>query len=200
MWSVGLKGFFIQYKFILPTSVKHSSYTYQKLFRALYGYSQSVSKSSGKTYNYHRPGVLSKTPFIKQGKNCVIIQPDAFKELISFFKTGKNPAHSWTAKGDWKAVYYLNEKELEEANVVSALENWVDRTYITSPSKSPMQLFSEMERLKDNISSGKKIDLAYHKVVLNEAQKIVSSSWFKNTYSKSPKLKQFNSIYSFLKG
>ncbi|MFH1545270.1 MAG: hypothetical protein ABIE23_04275 [archaeon] len=130
----------------------------------------------------------------------MVIQPDAFKELISFFKTGKNPAHNWTTKGDWKAVYYLNEKDLEESNVVSALEKWIDRTQLTSSSKEPMLLLEEMEKLKEEVSSGKKIDSAHHKAVLGEAQKITGSVWFKSAYSKSPKLKQFNSIYSFLKG
>jgi len=196
---VPVKGYFIQYKFIIPSNIKHSSYTYQKLFRALYGYSQTVTKSNGKTYNYLRHGVLSKSPYIKHGKNCVIIQPNQFQELINFFKTGKNPAHSWITKGDWKAVYYLNEKDLEDDHVVKALEDWVDRTYITTPSNEFSQLHSELEKMKNSVIAGEKLNQTHQKNLIDSAQKIINSYWFKQVYSKSPKLKQFYSIYNSLK-
>ncbi|MEW6295588.1 MAG: hypothetical protein AB1467_04815 [Candidatus Diapherotrites archaeon] len=196
---MSVKGYFIQYKFIIPSNIKHSSYNYQKLFRALYGYSQTVTKSNGKTYNYMRHGVLSKSPYIKQGKNCVIIQPNQFQELINFFKTGRNPAHAWITKGDWKAVYYLNEKDLEEEHVVKALEDWVDRTYITTPSNEFSQLHSELEKMKNSVIAGEKLNQTHQKNVIEAAQKIINSYWFKQVYNKSPKLKQFYSIYSSLK-
>ncbi len=126
----GDKGFFVQYKFILPETIKHSHYTYQKLFRAIYGYTQKVCKSNGKSYSYHRKGLLSDTPFIKHGKNCVIIPQDAFPELKNFFQTGKNPTHQWRTKGDWKAVYYLNEKDLTEEQITKAVEDYIDRYYV----------------------------------------------------------------------
>ncbi len=194
-----MKGYFVQYKFILPKDVKHSSYTYQKLFRAIYGYSQQVSKSNGKTYVYHRLGVLSGTPFIKHGKNCVVIPQEKFSDLIGFFKTGKNPSHSWTIKGDWKAVYYLNEKEVEEADVISSLENLLDRTYILNPSKEHGSLLSEMEKAKKQLSERKKLGPNYSQTLLIESKKIANYPWFKEVYSKSDKLKRFYSMYSFFK-
>ena len=83
-------AYFIQYKFIVPKSLSHSSYTYQKLFRALYGYTQAVYKSSGKTYKYHRKGVLSDVPFLRPTKNTVIIPVSALQKLLNFFNTGEN--------------------------------------------------------------------------------------------------------------
>lgn len=68
VWGMSVRGYFIQYRFILPDSIKHSSYTYQKLFRAIYGYTQAVHKGSGKNYQYHRQGILSNYPFIRPGK------------------------------------------------------------------------------------------------------------------------------------
>jgi len=195
-----VKGYFVQYKFILPKDIKHSSYTYQKLFRAIYGYSQQVSKSNGKTYVYHRPGILSNTPFIKHGKNCVVIPQEKFSELISFFKTGKNPSHAWTLKGDWKAVYYLNEKEIEESDVKSSLETLLDRTYIVNPSKEHGALLSEMERAKKHLTEKKNIDQAFSQTLLNESKKIIDTSWFKEVQGKSDKLKYFYSLYAFIKG
>src|SRR3989344_3839606 len=123
------KGHFIKYNFIIPETTKHSSYTYQKLFRALYGYTQNVTKSNGKTYKYHRKGILSDIPYIRPGKNCVIIPPKSFAPLETFFKTGKNPTHYWKTKGNWKAVFYFEEKDLEENSVITALKELTERLF-----------------------------------------------------------------------
>ncbi|MBI4052401.1 MAG: hypothetical protein HY394_00010 [Candidatus Diapherotrites archaeon] len=178
---MGVKGYFIQYKFILPENTKHSSYTYQKLFRAIYGYTQAVFKSNGKNYQYHREGVLSKFPFIRAGKSCVIIPPDAFQELTDFFKTGKNPTHKWQTKGDWKAVYYLNEKDVSEKEAVSALEALLDRTKILS-GDTPARVESAL------VGSG---DPAIKTIAVETARKLTGNVWFKELYPKSERLKSF---------
>jgi hypothetical protein len=195
VWGVDMRGYFIQYKFIIPDAVKHSSYTYQKLFRALYGYSQIVTKSNGKTYNYHRSGVLSNTPYIRPGKNCVIIPQHSFQELINFFKTGKNPGHFWQIKGDWKAVYYMDEKELESDKAVKAMENLVDRTYVISSSNEHTKLSEEM----DVLAAAQNPSETHKKSILSRAQEIVSMPWFKETHQKSSSLKNFHELYMKLK-
>ena len=196
---MGLKGYFIQYKFILPETIKHSSYTYQKLFRALYGYTQNVTKSNGKTYKYHREGVLSKTPYLRPGKNCVIIPQGAFNPLISFFKTGKNPSHYWKGKGDWKAVYYMDEKDMNEADILAALESQLDRTYVTNPSDAPQQLSEALDILLTRAKEAQKVDGAYLTSVVSDAEKIVAEQWFKGLYKKSPKLSSFYQKFRQLK-
>lgn len=190
-----IKGYFIQYKFIFPESIKHSSYTYQKLFRALYGYTQAVYKSNGRSYQYHRKGVLSGVPYIRPGKNCVIIPPGTFQNLTEFFKTGKNPTHKWQSKGDWKAVYYMNEKDVEEEQVVSSLESLLERTYIPGNAKEPAKLLAELE----NKVSRSDVDPVYLNLLISESQKITDSAWFKEVYSKSEKMKKFYSLYRLLK-
>ncbi|MFH1256367.1 MAG: hypothetical protein V1494_03675 [Candidatus Diapherotrites archaeon] len=187
-----VNGFFIQYKFIIPESVKHSSYTYQKLFRAIYGYTQNVSKSNGKTYRYHRKGVLSDIPYIRPGKNCVIIPPSAFNKLVTFFKTGKNPTHAWEGKGDWKAVYYMDEKHLNEKEVVSALESLIDRTYVFTKSKVPRQVDSALSELVD-VEADTRDPL--RQSMLTEAEKILNTSWFKESSLKSERLSSFYASY-----
>ena len=190
---MAVNGYFIQYKFILPDSVNHSSYSYQKLFRAIYGYTQAVYKSSGKTYKYHRKGVLSDYPYIRAGKNCVIIAPDAFQSLISFFKTGKNPTHHWLIKGNWKAVYYMDEKAVPEQKAVMAMENLLDRTYAGKGVNSRL-LFDELKR----VGSGT-LAREYEEMVLAEAKKILKHPWFNNCYQLSPKLKKFKKLVSSLR-
>ena len=194
---MGVKGYFIQYKFMIPENVKHSSYTYQKLFRALYGYTQAVYKSNGKTYHYHRAGILSSTPYLRPGKNCVIIPPGNLQRLLEFFKTGKNPTHLWRGKGDWKAVYYMNEKTVDEGNATLALEEMLERQYLLTNSGKKEKISSELNNI---LNKGKQeSDKAYLEMVLSEANKITSNEWFKNLYSQSEKLKSFYSDYRKLK-
>ena len=192
-----VKGYFIQYKFILPENIKHSSYTYQKLFRALYGYTQAVFKSNGKNYRYHRRGVLSDIPYIRPGKNCDITPANAFSKMLDFFKTGKNPAHAWKFKGDWKAVYYMNEKDVDEKAALDALERLVDRSFVLSSAEEHEKLFDEMNLILKKEPSA--IDKNYASLLVKEADKVVGTEWFKQLYSKSEKLSDFYSSYKKLK-
>jgi len=181
-------GYFIQYKFILPDTINHSSYSYQKLFRAIYGYTQAVYKSSGKNYRYHRKGVLSDYPYLRAGKNCVIIAPEAFQNLIAFFKTGKNPAHNWTVKGNWKAVYYMDQKLIPEKKAALALENLLSRTY-TGKSGSSRLLSEELKR----VGSGT-LKPDYEQMLLEDAKKIIKHPWFAKSLTSSSKLREFKKL------
>jgi hypothetical protein len=192
--GVGVKAYFVQYRFIIPDSVKHSSYTYQKLFRAIYGYTQAVFKNNGKTYHYYRNGVLSKYPHIRPGKNCVIIPQVAFQQLQEFFKTGHNPTHNWTTKGEWKCTYFLNEKNVEDKEVVAALEELISRKFIEG-NEGLVKLSSEMIRVAE-----KDADQIYKASLVKEAQGVVELDWFKETYIQSKDLTAFYETYKKLKG
>lgn len=184
-------GFFIQYKFITTDNTKRSSYTYQKLFRALYGYTQNVSKANGKTYRYHRAGVLSSSPYVRSGKNCVIIPNSAFSPLTTFFKTGKNPSHFWEEKGDWKAVYYMDEKTLKEEDTIKALHELLDRTFLSKQIEENQPIHVEINSVLAKIKSNSAVEKPYIAALLAESEKITSSVWFKECYSKSEKLTAF---------
>jgi len=190
---MAVRGYFVQYRFILPDSIKHSSYTYQKLFRAIYGYTQAVHKSSGKNYSYHRSGILSDFPYLRPGKNCVIIPPAAFQSLQDFFKTGHNPTHNWETKGEWKCTYFLNEKDIAEKEIVLALENLIARKYVGG-IEGPATLLAEMKRVKEKGSSPE-----YRSAVVKEAQTIVDLDWFKQTYQMSQVLIDFYELYKHIK-
>ena len=191
-----LKGYFVQYKFILPKEIKHSSYTYQKLFRAIYGYTQNVSKGGGKVYKYCRKGVLSEVPFLRPGKNSVIIPTSAFNQLITFLKTGKNPTHYWKSKGDWKAVYYMDEKQVSESDVVSALEALLSRLHLPGDS-GDLKLVDQVEYLLEN--SDKQGAKALIEATLTGAEPLVSSEWFASYYKQSDMLSSFFEKYKKLK-
>lgn len=190
---MSLRGYFVQYRFILPESIKHSSYTYQKLFRAIYGYTQSVYKSNGKTYKYHRKGILSDYPYIRPGKNCVIIPPGAFQSLQDFFKTGHNPTHNWSMKGEWKCTYFLNEKDLDEKDIIKALEDQLSRKYVDG-DEGLTKLSSELKR-----ANNEKLSENYVKMLVNEAKSIVELEWFKDVHASSSILNEFYINYKNLK-
>jgi len=191
-----VKAYFIQYKFILPESTKHSSYAYQKLFRALYGYTQKVTKSNGKEYSYYRDGILSNIPFIRTGKNCILISPQNFQFLISYFKTGKNPAHAWKEKGDWKAVYYMSEKEMSISDVVKSIDSLIDRSYISPSHHDEQNLL--VNEIKKNSEKALK-DPVYKSIITNKVNQIVSHEWFKTALDQSAKAKEVYSLYQQLK-
>ena len=191
--GVSVRGYFVQYRFILPESIKHSSYTYQKLFRAIYGYTQVVNKSNGKNYKYHRAGILSNYPFIRPGKNCVIIPQGAFQQLQDFFKTGHNPTHNWTIKGDWKCTYFLNEKDLEEKDVIKSIEELISRKFIENQD-GLSKLSSEIQKAAET-----KAKSEYTKELLVEAKKIIDLDWFKLVYSQSNNLNLFYQNYKELR-
>ena len=190
---MSVKGYFIQYRFITPEETKHSSYGYQKLFRALYGYTQAVDKSSGKRYRYHRKGVLSDIPHIRPRKNCVIIPQEHFQKLIEFFKTGKNPTHAWRGKGDWKAVYYMNEKNLGTQDVVAAFEGVINKELFQRRGEEPHTLATGLKYLSEKGVSQK--DLVLATCLLASAKDLFNLEWFKDVQSHSDRLSEVYSNY-----
>lgn len=193
MKGVAIRGFFIQYRFIIPESVKHSSYTYQKLFRAIYGYTQAVYKSSGKVYHYHRQGILSNYPYMRPGKNCVIVPPAAFQSLQNFFETGNNPTHKWRVKGDWKCTYFLNEKDVDEKSIILALEDLISRKFVEKKGGSASLTDEIVKALEKGQEAPNKSYL------IKEAQSVVESDWFLAVSSQSKKLSDFHKLYRDLK-
>jgi len=190
---VAVDAYFIQYKFIIPKSLSRSSYTYQKLFRALYGYTQAVYKSSGKSYRYHRKGILSDVPFLRPSKNSVIVPKDALQKLINFFNTGENPAHRWTRKGEWKAVYYMNEKKLSEETIAKAVENMIEKQWVdVGDEKRPL-----VEELA-NIAAGKG-ETPYKQQILAQCKRIFSHEWFLKGQPYSEKLTNLKKLYDSIR-
>ncbi len=98
-----------------------TSYNYQRFFRAIYGYTQVVVKSNGKSYIYHRPGVLTPYPYIREARKVVIVPDMAAQALIDFFKTGKNPAHNFQDLKDWNVSYTIEEAKVSERDALTSI-------------------------------------------------------------------------------
>jgi hypothetical protein len=186
---LGLPAYFIQYKFFFPKKTPHASYAYQKLFRGLYGYTQVVNKSSGKTYRYHRPGVLSFSPFLRPGKNSVVVPPSTLQSLLLFFKTGKNPAHHWVFKGEWKAVYYLNEKKISVEEGAHAFRVLFDRPLI--------RIGDTYKTLAKLVTENQERDLraVFSPGFLGLGEKVTGNEWFEACMLEFPLLRDFKAVW-----
>ena len=176
-----IKSVIISYKFMVPDDMPKTAYTYQKLFRALYGYTQDVYKSMGKEYKYYRPGVLSKYPFLKPNKNKVIIPMEAVQEVRNFFQTGINPAHAWREKGNWKIIYQMEEKNLKPVEIIPSLETLLERTSLGDKTS--------LSKAIENPSKEQKQEIRML------AEKIINNSWFRDSYKFSTKLSTFYKNY-----
>ena len=119
-------------EYLLRWQGKKSAYVYQRFYRALYGYTQVVAKSSGKRYVYHRDGVLSRHPFIKDSRNSVIIPDSALQPLISFLKTGQNPAHRFVDISSWTDLvkYSVQETAVQDVDAANAVFSAISRVYV----------------------------------------------------------------------
>ena len=166
-----VKGYLIKYKIKINQKFQHSDYLYQKIFRAIYGYKQVVSKSNGKKYIYFRQGVLSYYPFIKKGKNEVIITQTGFAKMLNFLKTGKNPAHKWDEKGNWSATYSMYDVDLDTKDVERAMVRLIKNFYVINPEGHHKKLIDILENLNN-------IDKSYLKIYAKYIKLIQTNDWY----------------------
>jgi hypothetical protein len=126
----------------------------------------------------------------------VIIPQSQLSPLFDFFKTGRNPTHKWVGKGDWKAVYYMNEKEVSASDLVKPLEELIDRTFISAPGEEKRKLEDELMVMSNGNQTASRASESYRKALSSEVQRIVSSEWFALCSAKSEKLKNFAALAS----
>ncbi len=190
-----IKSNFIKYKFIFKENTKHTSYLYQKVFRAIYGYHQNVTKNNNKIYTYFRKGLVSDIPYIKPGKNSVILPIGYETKLLEYFETGKNPTHNWKTRGDWKVEYTINEVDIDSESVIKSLEDYINNYTIINLENKNAKLLEEIDLVsKEQISNNN-----YINIIKNICVKIISNYWFKDIYIESPVLTSFYSSYQVIK-
>ena len=180
-----MKGFLIRYRY--RGAEPSSSYLYQRFFRALYGYTQVVTKSNGRTYIYYREGVLTTYPFIREAKNTVIIPSNALEPLITFFKTGKNPAHSFEDLSTWDVTYYVEETNVDDQSALRAIYAALNRILI--PLEEGYIRLRELVQ-RDILSSN---ELA---ALRTKARNVVESDWFQNLKESDPLLQRLQAYFN----
>ena len=180
-----MKGFLIKYRY--KGAQPSSSYTYQRFFRALYGYTQVVTKSNGKTYVYYSEGVLTTYPHVRYGKNTVLVPENALEPLINFFKTGKNPAHRFEDLSSWSVTYYIEETAVDESTAIRAIYAALNRIMARTPA-GIVRLRDLVQR--NNLGADELL------IIKEKAQPIVESPWFKAVYQKDPLLYHLNDVFT----
>lgn len=119
-------GVQINYKLNIPKKSSWKAYDYQKFFRGIYGYTQFVSKSNGNHYSYPRKGIVEGSPFLKNGKNSLIIPKNHLQKFIDFFDK-QNKLFS-KSKLNYDVVFstkeiVLNEQQLSEIKATGGIWN-----------------------------------------------------------------------------
>jgi hypothetical protein len=186
---------YIKYKFIFDKNIKHSSYLYQKIFRSIYGYHQNVTKKNNKVYKYFREGVLSNIPYIRPGKNSVILPINYEHKLINFFQTGENPTHKWRTKGNWKVDYNIKDIEIDVKSIADSLENYINNYKIINVDNTKLSnIYEELSNIVDNNINNIKYKLFIYKKLKN----IVKSQWFEKSKRYSELLNNLYVKYKLL--
>lgn len=182
----------VKYKIKITGDYNHSDYGYQKIFRAIYGYTQNVTKGNGKTYIYHRPGVLSKTPYIKKGKNEVIVPKDALTPLLDFLKTGENPTHKWHEKGNWQGTYTLYDIDIADQQARKAMERVISNSFVIDEDGT----IKKLSIILEECASGqrKQVPFPLKQSILSEIKKLTSMDWYNMVVDKSGIVKRFSTI------
>ena len=102
--------------------------------------------------------------------------------------------HYWKEKGDWKAVYYMDEKELTNIDIIKAFSSLLNRKYI--------RVNDEYGLLKDQLKIFAKSENPNEiaiKLLLEEIVPIINNEWFKQVYKESDILNDFYSDYLSIK-
>jgi len=190
-----IRSIFIKYKFLFIENTTHSSYLYQKVFRSIYGYTQNVTKKNNKIYNYFRNGVVSCLPYIKSGKNSLILPVGCETELIDYFETGTNPTHNWKSKGNWTAEYKKDFIEIDKESVIKAIELHINNYLIINNENKSIKLLDEISLIlsKENLS------INYINYLIAIMKKIIDTNWFIESYKDSNDLQKFYDTYNKLK-
>jgi hypothetical protein len=186
---------YVKYKFIFNNDIKHSSYLYQKVFRSIYGYHQNVTKKDKKVYTYFRKGVVSDIPYIRPGKNSIIIPIGKEQKLIDFFETGINPTHRWKDKGDWKVNCEINNIEIDLKSIVLSLEEYIDNIYMISNNNTNIKINDNLI----NILKEQNININENKYLLEKIESIINLEWFLKSKKYSTILSNFYNNYLLLK-
>jgi hypothetical protein len=188
---------YIKYKFIFNKDIKTTSYTYQKVFRSIYGYYQIICKKNSKKHTYYRKGILSDIPYIKSNKNSVII-PNGFEnKLIDYFNTGENPTHNWKMKGDWKIDYNINNISLDLKNIAISIEPFIKNYKILSNDNNKNYNYLEFELNK--IVDNKIFNTNYNYYLIKKLKYLFDFEWVYKSINYSKYIEDIYNKYLLLK-
>jgi len=190
---------YIKYKFKFNDNIKHSSYLYQKIFRSIYGYTQNVTKKDKKVYLYHREGVLEGIPYIRPGKNSIIVPINTEHKIINFFNTGKSPTHHFKERGEWSIEYNIDKIELNDIEIIKIIDPFISSQIIISIDGKNTKLLDELNRIindKDYLSKFKKTNKDN---LISKVNNILEINWISKSKESSEKVKELMNLFNKVK-
>jgi hypothetical protein len=180
---------FIKYKFIFNKDIKYTSYTYQKVFRDIYGYNQNVTKKNNKVYKYFRKGIINDIPFIKPGKNAIIL-PIGYKDkLKTYFDNLKYKSNKYDL------TYSIEKIDINDESIVFAIEKFINNYYIINLSNKNKNLLNEL----DNIIINKINDKNYILYILKKCNFLFNINWVNDIKDKSKLVIDLFNKYNIVK-
>jgi len=186
---------YIKYKFIFNDNIKHSSYLYQKMFRSIYGYTQNVTKKDKKTYWYYRAGVLEDIPYIRPGKNSIIIPINTEHKIINFFNTGKSPIHNFKEKGEWSINYDIEKIEINQEDIIKTIDDFINSTIVISIDGKNTKLIDELNKIINDKEYASKFKKANKNNLISKINKILEIDWVDKTKESSENVKLLISLF-----
>jgi hypothetical protein len=169
------------------------------VFRSIYGYTQNVTKKDKKTYQYYREGVIEDLPHIRPGKNSLILPINTEHKLINFFNTGKSTTHNFREKGDWNIDYSIDKVEINEQDIIIALENFIKNQNVISQSGNNNKLINELDLIINNQDYFNKYKKPNKNNLLNKLNIIESLDWFIKCKNKSEFIDEFTKKVELIK-
>lgn len=187
---------YIKYKFIFNNDIKHSSYLYQKMFRSIYGYTQNVTKKDKKTYWYHREGVLENIPYIRPGKNSIIVPINTEHKIINFFNTGKSPTHNFKEKGEWSINYNIDKIEINQEDIIKTIDAFINSLIVISIDGKNTKIFDELNNIIIDKEYASKFKKANKDNLISKINNILEIDWIFKTKESSEKVKLLISLFN----
>ena len=180
---------FIKYKFIFNKDIKHTSYTYQKVFRDIYGYNQNVTKNNNKVYKYFRKGIIYNIPYIKPGKNAIILPIGFEQELIKYFDSIKDISDKYTL------TYSINKIDINKESVIQSFEKFINEFEIINLDNKNNLLIKELDYIINNNINNKN----YLLYIIKQCEYIINLNWFDDIKDQSELITSFYNKYNIIK-
>jgi len=180
---------FIKYKFIFNKDIKHTSYTYQKVFRDIYGYNQNVTKNNNKVYKYYRRGIINNIPFIKPGKNSIILPIGFEEQLIKYFDSIKNISDKYIL------TYSVDKIDINKESVIESFEKFINEYKILNLDNKNILLINELNNIINNNINNKN----YLLYIIKQCEYIINLSWFNDIKDQSELITNFYKNYNIIK-
>lgn len=177
---------YIKYKFIFNNNkINHNSYNYQKLFRVIYGYTQNITKKDKKIYKYHRQGIIEDLPFIRPGRNCIILPINTEYKLINFFDNKIGAAHNFKEKDYYFVKYTIDKIEVNDLEIINCLEKYINNCNIISFDGKQDKLINELNKIINEPEYLNKFKKKNKDNLLDKLNNITSIDWFVKCKGKS---------------